>query len=324
MIWPPKLQGIIVSSYFWGYLFGQLPGARLAEDLSAKWTFYGGVSAHIVGSLLTPLATYMHFSIIIALRVIQGVAGGFTNPAMHCLLTKWAPPHERNTITSFIYNGSVIGTVKRKVVQWKAILTNGPVWVLIVSHIALSWGWYIYLTQLPLYMNMVLKFKMNENGAVTALPFFCMFLFSIAYGKFADFLAEKEKLSITNIRKLSTVISSGIPAICCIVIPLVTDRILAVAVMTIHMTFLGSIFSGFLQVHIDLASNFAGTLMSITNTFATLTGISVPIFVGWAIDRDPSVASWRLIFWVSTGFYVIHVLTFSIFGTSKEQKFNQP
>lgn len=39
-------------------------------------------------------------------------------------------------------------------------------------------------------------------------------------------------------------------------------------------------FCGFLSNHIDIAPSYAGTLMALTNTAATLPGIIVPIFVG--------------------------------------------
>lgn len=39
-------------------------------------------------------------------------------------------------------------------------------------------------------------------------------------------------------------------------------------------------FCGFLSNHIDIAPKYAGTLMALTNTVATLPGIIMPIFVG--------------------------------------------
>lgn len=38
-------------------------------------------------------------------------------------------------------------------------------------------------------------------------------------------------------------------------------------------------FCGFLSNHIDIAPAYAGTLMALTNTAATLPGIIVPLFV---------------------------------------------
>lgn len=46
------------------------------------------------------------------------------------------------------------------------------------------------------------------------------------------------------------------------------------------ITSIGGMFCGFLSNHIDIAPNYAGTLIAITNTFATLPGIIMPIFVG--------------------------------------------
>lgn len=44
------------------------------------------------------------------------------------------------------------------------------------------------------------------------------------------------------------------------------------------ITSIGGMFCGFLSNHIDIAPNYAGTLMAITNTVATLPGIIMPIF----------------------------------------------
>lgn len=50
--------------------------------------------------------------------------------------------------------------------------------------------------------------------------------------------------------------------------------------ISIGITSIGGMFCGFLSNHIDIAPNYAGTLMAITNTAATLPGIIMPIFVG--------------------------------------------
>lgn len=48
-------------------------------------------------------------------------------------------------------------------------------------------------------------------------------------------------------------------------------------------------FCGFLANHIDIAPSYAGTLMALTNTAATLPGILVPIFVGKITDGNVSL-----------------------------------
>ena len=62
------------------------------------------------------------------------------------------------------------------------MFTSLPVWAIIVAHASDSWGFYTFLTQLPTYMNTVLKFDIE---AVRKL-FFIVFspLFSLIFCAF--------------------------------------------------------------------------------------------------------------------------------------------
>lgn len=74
-------------------------------------------------------------------------------------------------------------------------------------------------------------------------------------------------------------------AVCCIG----CIRWLAVLLMTIAVTAKGGMFCGFLSNHIDIAPNFAGTLIALTNTVATIPGIVVPLFVGYLTHGNVSI-----------------------------------
>lgn len=62
------------------------------------------------------------------------------------------------------------------------------------------------------------------------------------------------------------------------------------------ITSIGGMFCGFLSNHIDIAPNYAGTLMAITNTAATLPGIIMPIFVGAVTHGNVSALFVLLLF----------------------------
>lgn len=84
--------------------------------------------------------------------------------------------------------------------------------------------------------------------------------------------------------------ASVIPMICLIGVSYVgCSRTLAVALMTIGVTCIGGMYSGFLANHIDIAPNFAGTLVAITNCVATIPGFVVPIFVGKLTHGNVSI-----------------------------------
>lgn len=89
----------------------QAPGALVAEKFSAKWVMFFSVVINVVCTLLTPAAAYIGVWAVVVLRVLEGLGGGVTFPAEHTMISKWAPPTERSTISSIIYAGTALGTV---------------------------------------------------------------------------------------------------------------------------------------------------------------------------------------------------------------------
>jgi MFS family permease len=61
--------------------------------------------------MFIPLAAKFHYTLVMALRLLTGIAQGFMYPACLPLVAKWAPSEERGTITSFLAAGSSLGTI---------------------------------------------------------------------------------------------------------------------------------------------------------------------------------------------------------------------
>ena len=75
--------------------------------------------------------------------------------------------------------------------------------------------------------------------------------------------------------------ASFLPATCFIGVCLAgCNRIMAVTLMSLGAMFMAGKYCGFLSNHIDIAPNYAGTLMGLTNTVATIPGFVVPFVVG--------------------------------------------
>lgn len=171
-------------------------------------------------------------------------------------------------------------------------MTSRPFFAILIAHTCSNWGWYMVLIELPLYMKSILKFKIAANGVLTAMPYLSMWVFSIILSKVLDTLQSYGKITTTVARKIATLISCIIPAICFVTIGYIgCRRIIAIILMSTAITAIGGMFSGFLSNHIDIAPNFAGTLMAITNSCATIPGIVVPIFVGNLTQADVSACA---------------------------------
>lgn len=53
--WSEELQGIILSSFYWGYVITHLPGGIIAEKFGGKYILSFGILATAIFTLLTPL-----------------------------------------------------------------------------------------------------------------------------------------------------------------------------------------------------------------------------------------------------------------------------
>lgn len=109
--WDSKQQGIVLSSFFYGYICTQFIGGILAAKIGGHIVLGLGIFITAVLTLLSPLAAHAGLGTFVALRVLMGLAEGFTFPCMHQIWSKWAPPLERSRMAAIQYAGTFIGMV---------------------------------------------------------------------------------------------------------------------------------------------------------------------------------------------------------------------
>ncbi|KAH9374086.1 hypothetical protein HPB48_005355 [Haemaphysalis longicornis] len=109
--WDAKVQGLVLGSFFYGYIVTVLPGGVLAEQLGPKWLIGVGVLVTSLLSLVLPVAAGAHHIIVVGIRVLQGLAEGVVFPAMHCMIALWTPITSRSRVISIVQSGSDVGAV---------------------------------------------------------------------------------------------------------------------------------------------------------------------------------------------------------------------
>ena len=67
------LAGIILSSFFYGYIITQLPGGFLALKFGGKNLFGLGILSTTLFTLLTPLCARAGIVFLVALRILIGL-----------------------------------------------------------------------------------------------------------------------------------------------------------------------------------------------------------------------------------------------------------
>ena len=92
--WDETTKGIVMGSVFLGYLCSQLLGGWIVDRVSAvKMIGYSAILFSLT-TLATPYAAQVSFSVLIAARVLLGVAEGFMVPATYAFIGRWSPDNE--------------------------------------------------------------------------------------------------------------------------------------------------------------------------------------------------------------------------------------
>jgi len=72
--WDEHQQGIILASFFYGYVTTQIPGGIMAQKFGGKRLLLFGVFWTAVLTILTPLFTRLgDFAAIVAVRILEGI-----------------------------------------------------------------------------------------------------------------------------------------------------------------------------------------------------------------------------------------------------------
>ncbi|XP_028676314.1 sialin [Erpetoichthys calabaricus] len=377
--WDADTQGWILGSFFYGYLFTQIPGGYLARKFGGKWFLGIGILGTAVFTLLTPLAAHLGAGYLIAVRVLEGIGEGVTFPAMHTMWSSWAPPLERSKLLSISYAGAQLGTVVAlpvsglicfyldwtfvfyifgalgilwflfwailvsdtpenhrrmsllekeyitsslknempcltKTIPWGSILKSVPLWAIVMAHFSYNWSFYTLLTLLPTYMKSILGFNIQQNGFLSALPYLGCWLLMLLGGQLADYLRETWMVRTVIVRKSFSIIGMVGPAVFLVAAGYTgCNYTMAVAFLTISSSLGGFSMSGFNINHLDIAPAYAGILLGITNTFATIPGMVGPI-IAKALTPSNTVEEWQIVFYISAAINVFGAVVFSIFG----------
>ncbi|CAF3044070.1 unnamed protein product [Rotaria sp. Silwood2] len=389
--WDPSKEGIILGAFFYGYTATQVIGGNLAEKFGAKWIFGGGIFIASILTLLTPVAARIHYKLLIAIRVIIGMASGPAFPSAAALWGKWVPTSERSTVPPAAQTGTSIGIIfttplvsimtengfiggwpsafyvfgiasciwficwcffgfnspnehprisnkerlflnkhipprpsKHRSTPWKKIACCPPVYGLAIMHVCYNYIYYTLLTSLPTYFATILNFNLQQNGFIFALPYFVQFLITIIVGQIVDRLRARKTFSITTLRKTQTIIGTiGTCGFLVAIGYMGCNQFRAVLCCILAVGFLGLQTCGAIISHLDIASNYAGTLVGITNTLATIPGFVGPYVVGVITKNNQTIKAWRLIFNISAGVGAFGSLAYCVLFNGEEQSWNR-
>ncbi|XP_045442752.1 sodium-dependent phosphate transport protein 3 isoform X2 [Pipistrellus kuhlii] len=353
--WSPETQGILFSSISYGILLTLIPSGYLAGILGAKHMLGAGLLASSLLSLCTPLAADLGVSLVIVIRVAQGMAQGMAWTGQFTIWAKWAPPLERSKLTSIAGSGGVgcvccllwftviyddpthhpcislreqehivsslaqQPTSPRRSVPLKAMARCLPLWAIFSGFFSHFWLCTVLVTYLPTYVSSVLRVSIRESGVLSSLPFVAASTCTVLAGQLADFLLSRNLLRLVTVRKLFSALGLLLPSLCALALPFVASSYVTTVALLILIPGTSNLCDvGFIINTLDVAPRYASFLMGISRGFGLLAGIISSTATGFLISQDPA-SGWRNVFFLAAAVNVLGLAFYLTFGRAEIQ-----
>jgi ACS family sodium-dependent inorganic phosphate cotransporter len=200
----------------------------------------------------------------------------------------------------------------QKSIPWKLLLSKKPVWALIGSHFCHNWGTFILLTWMPTYYNQVLGLDLKSSGLFSVLPWITMAISANVGGWIADTMVSKG-WSVTSVRKLMQTLGFLGPAFFLTQLGNVTTVTEAVLCMMAAQGFDAFSQSGLYSNHADIAPEYAGVLLGLSNTAGVLAGVLGTAATGIILEQG----SWSDVWSVAVGLYLLGTFIWNAFATGE-------
>lgn len=229
--------------------------------------------------------------------------------------------------TDYIVNSIKVDQSKQINVQhricqtpWLSFAKSLPLYAITVSHFCHGYGFYTILIYLPIYLRNILGYDIQENGAISAMPYLLAFVSQIISSWVADYIRHKHWLSTTKVRKLFDCSANSIHALCLLLVTFVgCDRGAVLTLLGVGTAVASFCTSGFSVNHLDIGPIYAGELMGITNCIANITGFLVPTIVATLTEHNQTLSAWAKVFYIAASLEIFATLFYAIFASGKVQ-----
>lgn len=203
----------------------------------------------------------------------------------------WITSVERNYIESTLARQT---KDKEVPIPWKSIWTSTAVWAIIAAQFSEGWGFFTLQTQLPQFLKDVLDFDIAKSGIISAIPYISMsFMLQVA-GYLADWVRIKGYWTMRQTRRNFNYIAFIAQTVFMLLAAFFLQPAASVTFITLGVALASFAYSSFSVNYLDIAPQFAGVLMGICNSFATVAGIVSPILTGYIVSTPVSLLNLSL------------------------------
>ncbi|CAG9862284.1 unnamed protein product [Phyllotreta striolata] len=243
---------------------------------------------------------------------------GCSDPSLHSTISE----EERNYIVANLdleKNRHELG------IPFKSIFTSIHFYALMSVNVAFNYTHWTFITETAIYLDKFMNFDLKSNSLLTALPYILEVLVGLVASFVADFLLSRKILRQTNIRKIMNNFGLVIPAISLYFLGKIeaTDAKIAVLLIILVSGSQGSGKSGHVANSMDLAPNFSGILMGISNGTSNIFAAIAPVIAQFLITDETNQDQWRILFYIPMCANVVAMIVNTLFTSGEKQPWSQ-
>lgn len=176
-----------------------------------------------------------------------------------------------------------------------------PLWAVCAAHFGQNWTNYLLAAWLPTYLHEQLGMPTAILGAA-AVPFAANAVSGMVLGYIADGAVRRGTPTIT-VRRLATSVGLLGPAACHLAFMNVKSPTAAVAITTLSFILGAASCSGYMANHADLSTSYAGITFAVSNTIATVPGLTAGPLTAWLLQQTGG--SWPAVFGLAATMNVV-------------------
>ncbi|MBV9265414.1 MAG: MFS transporter [Acidobacteriaceae bacterium] len=190
--------------------------------------------------------------------------------------------------------------VRHDRIRWPNLLSSRTMWALGLQWFCHYYGFYFYITWLPLYLLRVRGFDLKGESLGTAAPLIAAALGSVLAGWLLARIAAKT-LNLTRVRRIFGYIAYLGAAILIALFPIIAHPALAICILSLS-SFLAEFSSPISwTTAMDIGGHHVGTVSGLMNTLGHLGGSIAPAVVGFLLSFGKG--GWNTAFWLSAAIY---------------------
>ncbi|XP_054162157.1 uncharacterized transporter slc-17.2-like [Oppia nitens] len=212
---------------------------------------------------------------------------------------------------------------KNSKAPWLNIFTSRPLWTAVNAKLCAGWGYYLYLSKMPSYLDKVFGMPLMQNGMFNSMLSLATGITMALGGPLSALIIKryKNRISKTNIRKLFESVALIGPAVCLLAITQIGCHSQSVVALLIVALFLYGLFTGGeFAVYGEIAPDFSGTVFGIAGTLGAIPGFVAPYAVGVILGDQPGhIDRWNIAFYITIGLYIFGALGFLLFASAEPQ-----